>query len=202
MKTGVHAIIQKIHDDAEAHGSRLYARTKESADTETESENAFYQADFSRRREILKKHGTQELVRLNGHLASRLKRELLAYQHSLIDEIFDMAALKLRNASAKEFSDMFLGAVAGLCGKFFLYLGERSKGKLEEESPERAMRENPGLEITLMEETLPDKSGFILTNDNVEYNCLFEDLIEDKKSGQSAAILKEVFDTIESLPFN
>jgi hypothetical protein len=47
--------------------------------------------------------------------------------------------------------------------------------------------------ITLSPETIPQKSGFILRDDRVEYNHLFEDLVEDIKSRQTAVILKEIF---------
>ena len=157
---------------------------------------------------MLEKHNELEYARLFERMNSRLNREILTYQHNLIDEIFDMAALKLRNASKDEFTDMFKAAVKELSrnsngdnsggnnprgGSFTLYLGERSKGKLDKTEIENNNININDITIALSDEFIPKKSGFVLRDDRVEYNCLFEDLIEDKKTGQSASILKEVF---------
>jgi V/A-type H+-transporting ATPase subunit E len=114
-----------------------------------------------------------------------------------------MAAVKLRNASDKELSDMFIAAVKNLKGTFTLYFGELSKDRIDTAEIEKVLTrdyhdETGGANIILSGEVIPKKSGFILRNDNIEYNCLFEDLIEDRKNGQAASIMKEVFEDSES----
>ena len=193
MKTGVHSIIQKINADAEQHGSERYTQIKNEIDDVIHKENTFYREELDKRREILKNHNEHEYERLLERLSSRLNRELLTYQSELLDEIFDMAVCKLRDASEKEFYDMFKSAVNGLKGRFTLYLGEFSKGKLDNSKVTEMIKENQGLEIIASTDTIPQKSGFILVDDRVELNSLFEDIIEDKKNEQAAAILKEVF---------
>lgn len=145
---------------------------------------------------MLQKHNGLEYARLFERISSRLNREILTYQHNLIDEIFDMAALKLMNASKEEFTDMFKSAVKELSrnsngGNFTLYLGEFSISKLDKTAIENVNIND--ITIILSDEFIPKKSGFVLSDDRVEYNCLFEDLIEDRKNEQSASILKEVF---------
>ena len=193
MKAGVQAIIQKINADAEQHGSERYTQIKDEVDKEIASENIFYRKELEKRREALKKHNELEYERQLERISSRLHRELLSYQHDLLDEIFDAAAIKLRNISEEEFFGMFKAAVSGLKGSFTLYLGELSKGMLDIQKIDRAVKGNGGLRIALDTETIPYKSGFILVDDRVELNALFEDLIESKKGEQAAAILKEVF---------
>jgi len=193
MKTGVRAIIRKIDIDSEQHSKERYEQIKKNADDEISGENEVFLTELAKRRELLKNHNEREYARLFERLDSRLNREVLTYQHILIDEIFDMAAAKLRDASDKEFSDMFYHAVKGLRGSFVLYLGELSNGRIGKSDIEKAVEENGGIEIILSGETIPKKSGFVLRDDRVEYNCLFEDLIEDKKNEQAASILKEVF---------
>ena len=56
-----------------------------------------------------------------------------------------------------------------------------------------ALGMNVGLDVSLSSETISGKSGFVLSNDRVEYNHLFEDLVEDMKAGQAAPIMKEIF---------
>ena len=190
-EAGIHAIIQKIKADAERHSSDRYSQIKGEADLEINSEMVFHQDELSKRRETLKNHNEHEYAILLDRMKSRFHRELLTYRNHLIDAIFDMAATKLRAASEEELTNMFLTTVEELKGNFSLYIGEYSEGKLNADVIEKVR--NRGLFIVLNSDAVPRKSGFLLSNDTVEYNCLFEDLIEDKKSEQAAMILKEVF---------
>ena len=104
-----------------------------------------------------------------------------------------MAVAKLQDVPNDEFTGMFKSAVKWLRGNFTLHLGALSEGKLDDRALREAMSETEGLVISLSSETIPDKSGFALSNDNVEYNHIFEDLIEDVKRDNAAAIMKEVF---------
>jgi len=200
MKAGIQAIIQKINIDAEQHSNSRREQIMNDIDEEINGANIIHQNELAKRREMLIKHNEREYARLFERMSSRLNREILTYQHNLIDGIFDMAVSKLRNASDEELSDMFKAAVRDLKGSFILYVGELSKSRLDINNIEKIIKEkeNDGLDIVLSPETIPKKSGFVLSDDRVEYNCLFEDLIEDMKNGQAASILKEVFGDCET----
>ena len=193
MKAGIHAIISKINEETEQHASERYAHIRDEADREVDGENALRRDESDKQREVLKKHNEHEYARRLEHQRSRLNRELLVYQHKLTGEIFDMAAAKLRNASDDEFSAIFRAAIKGLKGNYTLYPGALSKGRLNARAIEEATAENAELDITLSSESIPGKSGFLLRDDRIEYNCLFEDLVEELKTDRSAAIMKEIF---------
>ncbi|MCL2152865.1 MAG: hypothetical protein FWH57_07910 [Oscillospiraceae bacterium] len=193
MKAGLQAITMKISEDAQKYSQERYMQIKDAIDGEIDAENKIYEEEFNKQREALKRHNEHEFTRRIEYHRSRLNRELLLYQHELTDGIFDMAVAKLRDVSADEFTVMFKSAVKWLKGSFTLHLGERSKGKLINSAIEEAMRETEGLSITLSHDTITGKTGFVLSNDNVEYNNLFEDLIEDVKKDNTATIMKEVF---------
>ena len=202
MKAGLHAILQKINEDAEAHGKARCEQIQYAVDQEIGGANSAYREDLDKQREILKKHNEHEYARRLEHHRSRLNRELLAYQHKLVDEIFYMAANKLRKAPKEEFCRMFQAAVKGLTGSFILQIGELSVDKFDSRAIDEAKRANAGLEIVLSSETIPHRSGFILKDDGVEYDCLFRELMEDKKSEQAAAIIREVFGSSGDWTFN
>ena len=193
MKAGVHVIISKIHEDAQQHGSERYTQTKDAIDGQIDVENAVYQEESDKERDVLKKHNEHEYARRLEYQRSRLNRELLVYQHELSDEIFDMAVAKLRDVSTNEFSEMLIVAVKGLKGNYTMHLGALSKGKFDYAVLEEVVNTNTGLNITLSPEAIPQKSGFVLADDRVEYDHLFEDLVEDIKSKRTAAVIKEIF---------
>ena len=193
MKAGIQAIVMKINEDADRHGSERCAQIKDAIDREIDGENSLYREETDKQREVLRKHNEYEYTRRLEYQRSRLNHELQMYQHELADEIFDIAVEKLRDASADEFSAMFKAAVAGLKGPFVMYLGALSVNKLDSRVLGDALGENVGLDLVLSSETIPFKSGFILRNERVEYDHLFEDLVEDMKGGQVATIMKDVF---------
>jgi len=183
----------KISDDAQEHSSERYSQVKNAIDGDIGDENALYLAESNKQREVFRKHNEHEYARRIEYQRSRLNRELLLYEHELTDEIFDMAVEKLHVASNDEFTTMFKSAVKWLTGNYTLHLGELSEGRLSANALEEAMKETEGLIITLSPETIPDKSGFVLRNEIVEFNHIFEDLIEDVKKDNAAAIMKEIF---------
>ena len=193
MKESIRTIIQKIKSDAESYGDECYTQIKDDIDREISNENEAYREELDKRREMFIKHNEQEYAHQMERLENRMNREIIIYQHELIGEIFDATVKKLRNASAEEFFNMLKSAVGKLSGKYDLILGEFSKGKIDAEKIQEAIK-NSSIDVILRGEVVPHKSGFVLKNDRVEYNCLFEDLIEDKKSEQTAEILKEVFE--------
>jgi len=197
MKVGVQAIIQKINEDAQRHGDELCERIKNETDADIAGANKVYSDDFSKRREMLKNHNEHEYARLLERLGSRLNREVLTYRHSLINEVFDMAAQKLRDASKEEFTAMVKSVIRGLKGSYILYVGEYSEGKLDAAEIEKIAKRRRTLDIVLSGEAVPHKSGFLLSDSRIEYNCLFEDLIEDQKAKQAASVMKEIFNDIE-----
>ena len=193
MRAGTQAIIMKIIEDAQKDGGERYSQIKDAIDHEIDAENALHLYESDKQHEVLRKHTKHEYARRLEYQRSRLNRELLVYQHELSDEIFDLAVEKLREATNEEFSKMLSTAVSGLRGSYILCLGALSVGKLDKRALEKAVQSNEGLKIGLGSETIPHKSGFVLRDDRVEYDHLFEDLMEDIKSERSAAIIKEIF---------
>ena len=194
MKEGVHTIIQKIHEDGEHHGNERYSQMKSEIDESIEKENLFYREDLEKRKEIFVKHNEVELSRMLEQMNSRLNREYLNYQHLLIDDIFKETVQQLRNLSAAEFATFFENSVVSLSGEFTLFIGALSQHQFNSNILAVVQEKNPALTIMDSGKKIPFKSGFLLRNERVEYNCLFEDVVEDMKDNHATAILKEVFE--------
>jgi vacuolar-type H+-ATPase subunit E/Vma4 len=192
-EAGIHAIIHKIRADAEEHGNECFTRIKSDSDRDFVRERDFLAGDYEKRRDILQNHNKHEYDLLIDRMKNRYSRELLTYRRVLIDGIFDRAAAKLRDVSEEELGNMLVSAVAGLKGDFTLRVGEHSAGRLSAAKIGEAIGRGEGLSITLHPEAINDKSGFVLNDGRVEYNCLFEDLIEDMKGLKMNAIMGEVF---------
>ena len=196
MTEGIQRIIQHIDSDAIEHAHDRLAQLKAAEDREISLENAAVQLELEQRRDVVLAQNEAELRhRLERH-SRRLNRSLLTYRRELLNEIFEMAVRELSDISEKEYAEIFIAATRDLSGSFTLYVGEYSREKLGAANITQARVLNKRLSIALSPDYIPNRSGFIIKDDRVEYNYLFEDLIEDKKSEQAALILKEVFEDI------
>ena|GEM_PF-1244173 len=193
MKVGLHAIIEKIHEDAARDSEARFAQIAGDVDCEIGEEQTRYCEETDKQHEILQKRNAHEYAYRIENQRARLNRQLMAYQRKLTEDIFAQAAAKLQHVSDEVFHRVFCLAAKGLSGSYVLTLGELSAGKISGEVIAQAMKENQNLHISLAAETIERKSGFTLSDDRVEYNCLFEDLAEDLKNERMAAIIQEVF---------
>jgi hypothetical protein len=194
MRTeGVQAIIQKIHIDAEQYSNERSAQIKGECDEAVNEENALFSDEYKMRREGLLAHNKHEYEVLLARLNNHANRELSTYRHSLVNEIFERAEAKLIVASDEELAGMFLLLAGEVMGDFTLYMGENSVGKISKETLNKAMETNLALRVTLDKSVIPHKSGFLLSDQWVEYNCLFEDIIENIRNEQASLLIKEVF---------
>lgn len=191
MRAGVNAIIQKIHEDAESLAAeRLRGLTGE-IDRHFDEEMNAHRRELARHCESLTKQKQRELEVSLERKRNSLERDLLAYQHQLLDDLFGMVVRELRDMPQADFVRLFEAAVRGLTGEYELQLGEHSAGRLSEADIGRACGDQ--LAIRLAGGTRPGRSGFLLLSPNVEYNCFFEDIVADLKERRAAMVLKEVF---------
>ena len=195
MREGIQAIIRQIDTDAAQHSDERYLRLKAQTDREIERENALFLEELEQRRDVLLTTNKLELQHRLERYSRRLNRELLSYRRELLDEIFSDTAHKLAAISDEEYMEIFAAAIKDLVGNYVVSIGERSREKLNATVIKKVLvsMNKTRIGITVKPGFIPKKSGFVLTDGHIEYNYLFEDLIEDIKNEQSALILKEVF---------
>lgn len=194
MNDNVLNIIQLIHSDFQLESNEIVEKAKEEAESLYNEEWNGYQQEYTKRKEKLQKHASSELEIIAERKAQRLHRELLTYKNELLNEIFNKAAEKLNNLGKEQFQDYFNSAIdtAKLSGTFKLFIGEHSKNKVDQNMLNNV--ENSELKLILQNTYIPNKGGFLINNEKVEYNFLFEDLLEDIKRTSGAKIAKEVFE--------
>jgi hypothetical protein len=190
---GVQAIIQKIHTDAEQHSNEQAELIRRECDEAIGEENALFSDEYKMRREGLLAQNEHEYTVLLARLHNRNNRELSTYRHSLVNEILEMTEAKLVAASNEELEGMFLLLAEDIMGDFTLNMGENSVGKISKETLTKAMEANLSLRVTLGRDVIPHKSGFLLCDQWVEYNCLFEDIVENLRNERASLLIKEVF---------
>ena len=198
MKQGLQEIITRIHQDAVDDSEAELRRLTEADEAARLRERQIAEGDYEKHHESLLKQLQLEELRLMERLQGRFQREVLEYQQELVDGIFNSAGDKLRAMSPSVFAALLHTVLQDLQGSYRLRLGAMSAHMLDAEAVAAISAQYENVEIRLSKNTLPHSSGFILFNDETEYNFIFEELLGLVKEEQGAAIYMEIFSAWQS----
>ncbi|WP_192986802.1 V-type ATP synthase subunit E [Carnobacterium mobile] len=113
------------------------------------------------------------------------RNQLLAEKQVALKEVFKQALFTMEEWNETEFQNFLLAVLQQFkeTKNLELVLGEKSVEKVSQE----------GITVTLATETINKKAGFILKDNGIEYNYLFEDLIAELKNQIIPSVSENLF---------
>lgn len=128
------------------------------------------------------------------HVKSR--NRILAAKQQVLDELFAEAKEQLQNITAEDF-DAFVErklALVQLTGTVELVFGSKSAPLVSETMIQRWQAQfEPDLTIQVAKETIPNRSGVVFKQGEVEFNFIFEALLESKEEELSYQLIAFIF---------
>ena len=128
------------------------------------------------------------------HVKSR--NRMLAAKQQVLDELFVDAKEQLQNITAEDF-DAFVErklALVQLTGTVELVFGSKSAPLVSETMIQRWQAQfEPDLTIQVAKETIPNRSGVVFKQGEVEFNFIFEALLESKEEELSYQLIAFIF---------
>ena len=128
------------------------------------------------------------------HVKSR--NRMLAAKQQVLDELFADAKEQLQNITAEDF-DAFVErklALVQLTGTVELVFGSKSAPFVSETMIQRWQAQfEPDLTIQVAKETIPNRSGVVFKQGEVEFNFIFEALLESKEEELSYQLIAFIF---------
>ena len=128
------------------------------------------------------------------HVKSR--NRMLAAKQQVLDELFADAKEQLQNITAEDF-DAFVErklALVQLTGTVELVFGSKSAPLVSETMIQRWQAQfEPDLTIQVAKETIPNRSGVLFKQGEVEFNFIFEALLESKEEERSYQLIAYIF---------
>ena len=128
------------------------------------------------------------------HVKSR--NRMLAAKQQVLDELFADAKEQLQNITAEDF-DAFVErklALVQLTGTVELFFGSKSAPLVSETMIQRWQAQfEPDLTIQIAKETIPNRSGVVFKQGEVEFNFIFEALLESKEEELSYQLIAFIF---------
>ena len=128
------------------------------------------------------------------HVKSR--NRMLAAKQQVLDELFADAKEQLQNITAEDFAafvELKL-ALVQLTGTVELVFGSKSAPLVSDTMIQRWQAQfEPDLTIQVAKETIPNRSGVVFKQGEVEFNFIFEALLESKEEELSYQLIAFIF---------
>lgn len=128
------------------------------------------------------------------HVKSR--NRILAAKQQVLDELFADAKEQLQNITAEDFAAFVERklALVQLTGTVELVFGSKSAPLVSDTMIQRWQAQfEPDLTIQVAKETIPNRSGVVFKQGEVEFNFIFEALLESKEEELSYQLIAFIF---------
>lgn len=143
-----------------------------------------------------KKELQKELSLKVSDLHVKSRNRMLAAKQQVLDELFADAKEQLQNITAEDF-DAFVErklALVQLTGTVELVFGSKSAPLVSDTMIQRWQAQfEPDLTIQVAKEMIPNRSGVVFKQGEVEFNFIFEALLESKEEELSYQLIAFIF---------
>lgn len=112
-------------------------------------------------------------------LANELRNQKLTHKQGLLKDIIREVAPQINEMAPEEFIQLIQHVIGKVDASraFTLQLGANSKDKVSQEAVEGFRAQFPQMQVR--EETIANKSGFLISQDGMNFNYLFEDVVDE-----------------------
>ncbi|MCC5894994.1 MAG: V-type ATP synthase subunit E [Alkalibacterium sp.] len=144
-------------------------------------------------KEEIKASYEQEYTIRKNTLDIKRRNEVLAGKQAILTNVFKEAKFKLDHLEKEPFKAFTLNVLNQFKDEkeIHLMVGEKSVGSID--NAWLTLNKPDTLSVILSEETVPKQSGLLIEKDGIEYNFLFDALIEDARIDILPEISKELF---------
>ncbi|GEK88038.1 V/A-type H+-transporting ATPase subunit E [Alkalibacterium putridalgicola] len=166
---------------------------RENAEDEIQAARAKEEQDKIVRKQTIDEQTQQKYkIRLNT-LEVQKRNNILAAKQRVLSKVLEDANQELNQIQAPAFKKFLADILTQFKteGSVELILGEKTSGLVSQEWIDETT--GTQLQATLSNETVDDKAGVLVQKEGVEYNFMFDALIEDSRSELIRIIAKELF---------
>jgi len=149
------------------------AKLKETREKIEESEK--------RQKEQIIKQLNNDYERQTQTMKNKQRNQILAKKQELLNTVFDQAATELEKLNDIQFSQLLSGVLSKIDAKkeWLLVPGELSIELMQSDQIKNILTQYSF--VTVSDQTINNKAGFILDQDGINYNFCFDALINELK---------------------
>lgn len=184
------SILQKAHQEGQAQ----FDKAKEELEQEFQSKLQAQLHEKEGIRTVQLNREKQRLQRMEHQVLNQERQGNLNSRQALMDQLFAGAVQKMEawdNQSILEFTRAILNQFNDK--ELQLVFGDKTKTILT--ANELASLTDQFSNISIVDEVIPNQSGFVLKDQRIDYNFLFEQLVDSVRNDLSADLAQQVFNT-------
>lgn len=165
---------------------------KQKAQEMTRSANESLKAEEEKRKARIQANEKAQYEKNKNALSNQKRNQLLAEKQHSLTNIFDAAKERLSSLKPAEFQQFLMGVLAQYQNKEVeLVVGEKSRSAITELTAEDWKQS--GTIVHLSNDVIPKEAGFVIRHEGIDYNYLFDALIEDMRDDILPEISQKLF---------
>lgn len=186
-------ITQQVIDKEKVSLDNQIKKERENAEEEIQAAKQSAEEKKQRQSERIDQDvNNQYEIELNS-ISINERNEKLKIKQSYIEQVLNKVQSKLDAVDAESFKSFTTDILKQFSDAkhLNLVLGEKSKGLIDDNWLSSINVD--GLDVSLSDKTVPNESGFLLEDENIEYNFLFSELIKNNKNEYIRQIDQKLF---------
>src|SRR5699024_1626184 len=186
-------ITQQVIDKEKVSLDNKIKKERENAEEEIQAAKQSAEEKKQRQFERIDQDiNNQYEIELNS-ISINERNEKLKIKQSYIEQVLNKVQSKLDAIDAESFKSFTTDILKQFSDAkhLDLVLGEKSKGLIDDNWLSSINVD--GLDVSLSDKTVPNESGFLLEDENIEYNFLFSELIKNNKNEYIRQIDQKLF---------
>lgn len=190
-------LTSKIINEAQKKQDNLVAEAKEELTQALQIKQQQLEKEKKQHLVRYEKELQRELSLKVSDLHVKMRNQVLAAKQGVLDDLFAEAKLELQQISAADFADFVLRKLTNLSltGEVELIFGEYSSSLVTDDQFaqwSQALAEK--ITLKKSDQVIPNRSGVVFKQAEIEFNYLFEALLDAKEEALSYQLLDLIFD--------
>lgn len=154
--------------------------------------NESLQAEKANRQKRIETQQKAQYEKDKNALSNQKRNALLAEKQTALTSVFEAAKKQLEQLEPAQFQQFLMAVLTQYQQKEIeLVLGEKSRSIVTEQFVEEWKQS--GAQVQLSEETVARKAGFIIRHEGIDYNYIFDALVEDVKDDVLPSLSQKLF---------
>lgn len=166
---------------------------RKNAEDEVQAARAKAEQDKIARKQTIDENAQQNYTIRNNTLEIQKRNDVLSAKQAILSRVLEDAKVELDQINEADFKQFTKDVISQFQSenKVTIVLGSKTAGLIDQAWLESAT--GSSIEATLSNETVKNEAGLLVQIEGIEYNFLFDALIEDARSEIVPIITKELF---------
>lgn len=190
-------LTSKIINEAQKKQDNLVAEAKEELTQALQIKQQQLEKEKKQHLVRYEKELQRELSLKVSDLHVKMRNQVLAAKQGVLDDLFAEAKLELQQISAADFADFVLRKLTNLplTGEVELIFGEYSSSLVtDDQFAQWSQALSEKITLKKSDQVIPNRSGVVFKQAEIEFNYLFEALLDAKEEALSYQLLDLIFD--------